>query len=104
MIYNKEFLVLLNSKAVIVCMKKNDIIILEKKGFCAIATIEDIAKVNILEDGEIGFGSTEYIVFELRNTFSIEVIYIIWCVVNPCGSSACQGTRRCTLKMKCVGQ
>lgn len=31
--------------------EKNDIIILEKKGFFAISTIEDIAKVNIFEDG-----------------------------------------------------
>lgn len=37
------------------------------------------AKVNILEDGEIGFGSTEYIVFRAKKDIDEDFLYYLVC-------------------------
>ena len=37
------------------------------------------AKVNILEDGEVGFGSTEYIVFRAKETTDPDFLYYLVC-------------------------
>ena len=38
-----------------------------------------IAKVNILDDNEVGFGSTEYIVFRAKETTDPDFLYYLVC-------------------------